>query len=109
MRRALFLLFAGSVLAAMTGCCHEKACANRPVRDFVGAGQGTCPNTPELCTGCDRGGDPQCPVCRGRGCQTCLERRGINPGPPTAGIAYPYYTTRGPRDFLAQNPMSIGP
>lgn len=29
-------------------------------------------------------------------------------GPPTAGVAYPYYTTRGPRDFLQDNPPSIG-
>jgi hypothetical protein len=30
-------------------------------------------------------------------------------GPPTGAVAYPYYTTRGPRDFLAKNPASIGP
>ena len=30
-------------------------------------------------------------------------------GPPTGAVAYPYYTTRGPRDFLARNPASIGP
>jgi hypothetical protein len=30
-------------------------------------------------------------------------------GPPTATYAYPYYTTRAPRDFLQDNPMSIGP
>lgn len=29
-------------------------------------------------------------------------------GPPTAQVAYPYYTTRGPRDFLMDNPPSIG-
>src|SRR5688572_8888418 len=28
--------------------------------------------------------------------------------PPTAQVAYPYYTTRGPRDFLTNNPPSIG-
>ena len=27
----------------------------------------------------------------------------------TAQVAYPYYTNRGPRDFLATNPPSIGP
>ena len=32
----------------------------------------------------------------------------INPGPPTAAVAYPYYTHRGPRDFLLDNPPSIG-
>ena len=30
-------------------------------------------------------------------------------GPPTGAVAYPSYTTRGPRDFLAKNPPSIGP
>jgi hypothetical protein len=30
------------------------------------------------------------------------------PGPATAQVAYPYYTTRGPRDFLINNPPSIG-
>jgi hypothetical protein len=29
-------------------------------------------------------------------------------GPPTAQVAYPYYTIRGPRDFLLDNPPSIG-
>ena len=31
------------------------------------------------------------------------------PGPPTGQVAYPYYTVRGPRDFLLNNPPSIGP
>ena len=30
------------------------------------------------------------------------------PGPATAQVAYPYYTTRGPRDFLVNNPPTIG-
>ena len=29
-------------------------------------------------------------------------------GPPTAAVAYPYYTVRAPRDFLLDNPPSIG-
>ncbi|MEQ8849545.1 hypothetical protein [Botrimarina sp.] len=33
----------------------------------------------------------------------------FTPGPPTGQVAYPYYTTRGPRDFLMANPPSIGP
>lgn len=32
----------------------------------------------------------------------------INPGPATGAVAYPYYTHRGPRDFLLDNPPSIG-
>jgi hypothetical protein len=31
------------------------------------------------------------------------------PGPSAATVGYPYYTTRGPRDFLAPHPPSIGP
>jgi len=30
-------------------------------------------------------------------------------GPPTSTYGYPYYTTRAPRDFLMNNPPSIGP
>ena len=30
------------------------------------------------------------------------------PGPSTDTARYPYYTTRGPRDFLMDNPPSIG-
>jgi hypothetical protein len=33
----------------------------------------------------------------------------IEEGPRMPQTAYPYYTTRGPRDFLAKNPPSIGP
>lgn len=28
--------------------------------------------------------------------------------PPSAQVAYPYYTNRGPRDFLMSNPDTIG-
>jgi hypothetical protein len=31
------------------------------------------------------------------------------PGPPAAQTAYPYYTVRGPRDFLLANPPRLGP
>lgn len=34
---------------------------------------------------------------------------GYPPGPPTPAVAYPYYTTRAPRDFLSPNPRGIGP
>jgi hypothetical protein len=29
--------------------------------------------------------------------------------PPAAQVTYPYYTVRGPRDFLDPNPRGIGP
>jgi hypothetical protein len=55
------------------------------------------------------------------GCQACAHGKcGLHgarayaapqgpPGPLTGQVAYPYYTTRGPRDFLARNPPDIGP
>jgi hypothetical protein len=32
----------------------------------------------------------------------------VGSGVPGPTVAYPYYTTRGPRDFLLNNPPSIG-
>jgi len=37
------------------------------------------------------------------------ESYNFTPSPPRGQTAYPYYTTRGPRDFLQANPPSIGP
>ncbi len=37
-----------------------------------------------------------------------MQAQPMNPGPPTGTVAYPYYTHRGPRDFLLDNPPSIG-
>ena len=42
------------------------------------------------------------------GCATCGGGPQFQPGPPTAQVANPYYTVRGPRDFLARNPRSVG-
>jgi len=38
-----------------------------------------------------------------------LHREYVGPqGPPSAQVAYPYYTVRAPRDFFIDNPPSIG-
>jgi len=37
-----------------------------------------------------------------------IQSQPFNPGPPTGTVAYPYYTHRGPRDFLLDNPPTIG-
>jgi hypothetical protein len=36
------------------------------------------------------------------------ENNQVGSGVPAPATAYPYYTTRGPRDFFANNPPSIG-
>lgn len=54
--------------------------------------------------GCGPGG------CNPYGAYGCGDQNyNFNSGPPTGQVAYPYYTTRGPRDFLMCNPPSIGP
>jgi hypothetical protein len=37
-----------------------------------------------------------------------LRSQQFTPGPPTGQVAYPYYTVRGPRDFLMNDPPTIG-
>ncbi|MEM7361869.1 MAG: hypothetical protein AAF335_02550, partial [Bacteroidota bacterium] len=48
------------------------------------------------------------PGCMGHHAGDALNNRPFTPGPPTATVGYPYYTHRGPRDFLLDNPPSIG-
>jgi hypothetical protein len=68
-----------------------------------------------------------CSACGGRGCGLCQRVAGrvasgfcphsggypeaynFQPSPPSGQVTYPYYTVRGPRDFLRNNPPSIGP
>jgi hypothetical protein len=60
-------------------------------------------------------GAPACPehACNGRGvgrgAGAGAEDDAGAGGPPMGAMTYPYYTVRGPRDFLAKNPPSIGP
>ena len=44
----------------------------------------------------------------GHNAPAALENRPFQPGPPSAQVGYPYYSHRGPRDFLLDNPPSIG-
>ncbi len=107
----------GVQLAAFNqGCdegCDECTCGC-PVD-----GSGCCPNG---CSDpCGSGG-----ACRrvidgiagggcGPGCGLCPHSGGypeypaFNQGPPVGQVAYPYYTVRGPRDFLRDKPPTIGP
>jgi len=62
---------------------------------------------------CKMPGGPHCGPGCGPKCGPCAagfdEGAGYAAGPPSAAVTYPYYTTRGPRDFLASDPPSIGP
>ena len=100
-------LVAAALLAVMAGCArHNHQCVN-----------GSCTKAPETCQSCPAPkacAPAPCRACSGRGCGACMPGRAdnygnFNPGPPVGQVTYPYYTTRGPRDFLARNPNSIGP
>ena len=89
MKSAMFALLAAAMIVGSSGCCS--------LNPFCKGG----------------GGDEAagCATCGGG--QRLLGRRGnddvsYQPGPPSAQVAYPYYTVRGPRDFLARNPRSVG-
>lgn len=59
------------------------------------------------CRGCGVGG-----LLAGGLCAGCAKNAGAvdqGGGPAMPQYAYPYYTVRGPRDFLVNNPPSIGP
>ena len=49
--------------------------------------------------------------CAVTGCNGCVQGvpADVMRSVPTSTVNYPYYTLRGPRDFLAKNPPSIGP
>jgi len=128
MKHALLMLGAVAVLAAIGGCsvpCGQ--CGTGLIR-------GSCTDCPENCAACDACGYGECatacgggcnmyidPACQGgpcrgrggmahgRGCGPCCGDPPFDPGPAGGAITYPYYTTRGPRDFLASSPRSLGP
>ena len=128
MKRATFSVLTLTVLTALVGCAHHR---HLPA-SCVG---GNCTVAP---AGCCEATQPSCrPNCQpnGQACgdpcddgavpakkHHCLlaglchkkpsepaEQPAAEAGPPTGAITYPYYTTRGPRDFYAKNPGSIGP
>lgn len=104
MKRVLFVSAALAALVGFGGCaCTHGAGA-------AGMMRGSCARAPHTCATSNTGTpglfSRLCPHGTGRG------RPGpaaMQSGPPTGTIAYPYYTTRGPRDFLAADPPTIGP
>jgi hypothetical protein len=100
MKRALLVLLLVAVVAGLTGCVQDQMCC-------PGAASGPCnvlANNGGIYDGL--GYDPCHPAMRAA---SLASQEFINPGPPTGAITYPYYTTRGPRDFLAQDLRPLGP
>ena len=107
MKRALSALLAVTVLVGLIGCAADRARGPGEPRG-VGLLRGSCARAPETAGDCDPADMADCGRCgrrHGRG-SPCPEGEA---GPPIGQVTYPYYTLRGPRDFLDRNPPSIGP
>jgi hypothetical protein len=121
MKSSLYITgFVGLVLS-MTGCHlgpgrfagRSGGCSDGPC-GLLGGGcaNGSCGAV--AATAGDNGGQPGGALANlhSRNFRTAQSHNGPAPGPaygpssPT--VTYPYYTTRGPRDFLAKSPPSIG-
>jgi hypothetical protein len=97
MKRFILLAASALLLSVSTGCLHHNVAPTDP-----GCGCG--------------GGGLLGGVTGGRLAHAIHESQGwrhqrpqLGPqGPPTGTTAYPYYTLHGPRDFLVDNPPSLG-
>jgi len=96
MRKILFVLFASAILAGVSGCLRSQVvCDDEPCVQ-------SCGRLARCWAPCD--GDGRRCRDRGRGDSAMQPQQ-----PPMAAITYPYYTLRGPRDFLERTPTPIGP
>jgi len=98
MKRALLAIVSALLLSASTGCFHNAA----------RCGDGACGGGGRQgLLGALGGGRMAQAVHESQGWRA--QRPELGPaGPPTGTTAYPYYTLRGPRDFLMANPPSLG-
>lgn len=106
-RLALVLGMIGLLAAVLPGCCNTNRCPDQGL--FKGHAAKGCRDG--ICRGCGK-----FPALRGQlFCSHCCRwSQGVDEtaaynGPPSAAVAYPYYTVRGPRDFLNPGPPTIGP
>ena len=113
-----------------TACSCPDGCCGQPAQPSCcePAQAGCCGTAEAKCEPCEPPCEPPCQQCAppakkhhcflaGLFCKkpkpVCEEAVPAVPtvpaGPPAGAITYPYYTVRGPRDFLAKSPTPIGP
>ena len=127
MKQIFFALVAITIIAGTNGCANRKL-GKRGCGPGCDGGCNECGLDASACGdlmdvhgkalkawgmeggGCGPNCGPDCGCGLKRGPGIGQARNFYGPaGPPTAAITYPYYTTRGPRDFLLDSPRSIGP
>lgn len=105
MKRLVLVAALAGVLTSTSGCCllDRIFCCRSAGCTYGNCGGAGC----STCGGGYAGGGRHLPP----GCDVASAEANAMyaGGPPTGAVAYPYYTNRGPRDFLASNPGSIGP
>ena len=84
-------------LGGLAGVCGDQGCRPGCIPGRLGWQQG----------GLDYSAHLQ-PGCMGHHAGDALNSRPFYPGPSSAQVGYPYYSHRGPRDFLVDNPPTIG-
>ena len=108
MKKIMYSLLPLILWGCFIGCAHHKA--NQGCRDGCNGGCNRCGVFGG--NAMTANGEPCGPFgghLMGGGCPQ-NPRAYVGPaGPPTAAVTYPYYTTRGPRDFLLDQPQTIGP
>jgi hypothetical protein len=107
MKRVLLSICALALIVTSIGCatCNCNKCRQGPLARRNACGPAGCgPLAGRLNGGA--GGPGGCRLGGAGGQHGCFQPYS---GPQAAAVAYPYYTTRGPRDFLMNNPPSIGP
>jgi hypothetical protein len=103
------------------GACSNGSCGRVSGGGLLGKTRGRLMGCKTGCrTGCEAGplgwqqggldySSHLNPGLLGHGAAAQMQGQPFTPGAPSAQVAYPYYTHRGPRDFLLDNPPSIGP
>ena len=97
MKRFVLLAASALLLSVNTGCLHHYA---RNAEPACGCGGGGL-------VGGGLGGHVAQAMHETHGWRHAPPQVGPA-GPPTGTYAYPYYTLHGPRDFLVDDPPSIG-
>jgi hypothetical protein len=117
MKNVLLSVCALALIVTSVGCarcncnsCRAERCATRQTAVGVFRGDVCADGTCGHCGLCSRMKARHAANGGGGLCGLCNRNQGAtNPGPASATVVYPYYTTRGPRDFLAADPRGIGP